>query len=87
MATKDYLSVKKKIKIKTEDGKIYYIGKPNDPNDFGNRTLYDGSRVVIFSLCRVLGLKEGELLKVVAGGRPWSFWGSPSEIMSITIDN
>lgn len=82
MVTKNYLSVNEKIKVETNDGQIYHLGKPND---FDERALYAGSGALIFCLCRVLGLKEGEPLKVVADGKPWPFWGSPSEIISINI--
>lgn len=83
MATKNYLFVNynEKMKIQTEDGQSYYLGKLNY---LGKSTLYDDDGALVFNSCRVLSLKEGEPLKVVADGRPWTFWISSSKIISIT---
>ena len=54
MATKNYLSVNKKIKIQTEEGQSYYLGKPNDINEMDIRTLRSSSGALIFFSCRVL---------------------------------
>ena len=48
MATKNYLSVNKKIKIQTEEGQSYYLGKPNDINEMDIRTLRSSSGALIF---------------------------------------
>lgn len=80
--TKNYLSINKKLKIKTEDGQIYYLGKPND---FAKRVLYADSGALIFNLCRVVGLRKGELLRVVVSGKSYPFWTSLFKIISITI--
>lgn len=80
MATKNYLSVNKKINIKTKNGETYRLSKPKD---FDRRILRSGSGELIFASCRALRLKIGEPLMVVAGGVSWPFWMSPSDIVSI----
>lgn len=84
MAIKNYLLANKKIKIQTEDGQSYYLGKPNDINEMDIRRLRSGFDALIFNSCRVLPLRRKEHIKVVVRGRPMSFWMSPSEIVSIT---
>lgn len=81
--TKDYLSINKKIKIQTKNDQNYYL---SGPNDFGRRALFSDSGVLIFASCDVLGLKNGEPLKVVVyDDKSRQSWCSPSEIISITI--
>lgn len=86
MAIKNYLLANKKIKIQTEDGQNYYLGKPNDRNEMDVRTLRSGSDALIFNSCRVLPLRIKEHIKVVAMGRPMSLWMSPSRVMLIEKD-
>ena len=81
--TKNYLFANKKIKVQTEDGQNYYLGKPNDISEMDIRMLHSGSGALIFNSCRVLSLRTKEHIKVVARGRPMSFWMSLSKVISI----